>query len=611
MKIKVYQQGGGFIYTPFIPGQQQTTSGSSSSKEDDDAKIDPLDKEILGLLKDANLLPSDIAIITNALMSFQRRTQRLSSMGISGGYRSVMPGMLQIMNQVAIGKHNKEVWNDRVQEMQKHDAGSEVAMDSYGNIWTQSEEGIKKIRLSDFDPEKYRPLSVSEMLHQRERNLGFSDDIIGDTGLDIVGMKDVYQSINDIIRAYGTQDKISFLTKDSAAQAVLMDINSPDGIYKLKQTYTNADLQKAFKVLYDELPTNMQNLLKARAKISGEENPTIGAYKFINDIISNNISFSTDVSYDASASKAAGIGGAGNDDPKNLTEYSYVENLATGRNFQPPRVTTFNAGGSSIYLHAPIQNCGVINKGDGVTPVGPGMVDAILETVEGLKTISPQYTITFGDQLIDEMAQGQILYDGSALQRVKLPYTEVDGEITVDWETAKELEKLKEEFDGKAITPGMIREKIANNPNLIWNEETKEIEAANSMWFLTFGAIVGDDFVDGLNVNSPYLSRMAQDKSEFWHKRYEEAAKYGFVNHPKGAPQRTNAPTDRGFLGIDWSRTKYYHGNVYMPILNELAGATQYYPKTTHLNNMQTWADNQRDLDIERRKQTGQIELNW
>ena len=71
-------------------------------------------------------------------------------------------------------------------------------------------------------------------------------------------------------------------------------------------------------------------------------------------------------------------------------------------------------------------------KKDGITPVGPGMVDAILESVEGLKQISPQYTVTFGDQILDASAQGALMYDGSALQRVNLPYTEVNGEITVD-----------------------------------------------------------------------------------------------------------------------------------------------------------------------------------
>lgn len=109
MKLKVYQQGGGLIYTPFIPSRTESTlSGSNSGSSEDDPKIDPLDKEILALMKDQNLLPSDIQAIFNSLTTFQRRTQHLSGLGGTDSYRSVMPGMLQIMNMVSVARANKE-----------------------------------------------------------------------------------------------------------------------------------------------------------------------------------------------------------------------------------------------------------------------------------------------------------------------------------------------------------------------------------------------------------------------------------------------------------------------------------------------------------------------
>ena len=130
MKLKVYQQGGGLIYTPFIPGRTESTiSGSSDNSGGDDPKIDPLDKEILALMKDQNLLPSDIQAISNAVIAFQRRTQHLSGLG-ADGYRSAMPGMLQIMSMVSTAKHNREYWDGKVTEMRQHDAGSDVALDS-------------------------------------------------------------------------------------------------------------------------------------------------------------------------------------------------------------------------------------------------------------------------------------------------------------------------------------------------------------------------------------------------------------------------------------------------------------------------------------------------
>ena len=613
MKLKVYQQGGGLIYTPFIPGRTESKiSGSSTDSNGDDSKIDPLDKEILALMKDKDLLPSDIEAISSALIGFQRRTQHLGNpaLGGSSDYRSVMPGMLQIMQMVSTARFNRQQWDNAVSEMQKHDAGSEVAMDSYGRMFVLDKDGkLSKISPNEYDNTKHHAISNSELLQYRERVAGMDGNLLNAMD-DLVGKQDVYKAINEIIKAYGTQDKVAFLTKDKAAQAIILDLNSPDGIYNIKETYTAADLQTAFKVLYDELPTNMQHLLKANAALAGESNPEVGAYKFINNIIHNNISRNLSASFDASATKAAG-GAGDSDDPKNLTDYNYVENLATGRNFQPPVFTTFNPGGSSVYIHAPIQNVGALTTGDGITPVGPGMVDSILESIKGLKAISPQYTVTFGDQMLDASAQGQLLYDGSALQRVNLPYKEVNGEITVDWETVEQLEEINKNITEKGATPGMIRDMIADNPKFVWNSETGQVEAVNHMWFLTFGAMIGHDFVDGLNTNSRYIERMTQDQADFWHKRYEEAAKYGFVNHDKNAPQRTNAPTDKGFLGIDWQKTKYYHGNVFMPILNEMAGAVQYYPKATHMDNMHTYMDNQRDLEIQNQVRTGQRNFNW
>lgn len=606
MKLKIYQQGGGLIYTPFVPEQYTGQISSKSGSTDEDNKLDPLDKELLGLMKDQNLLPSDVQKIYNKLIAFQKKSQQLSTYG-SSSYRSVMPGMLQILNLVNTAKANKTEWDTRLAEIKKHDAGSEVAMDSYGNMWVQSEnDGVKKIKPSEFDAEKYTPISNSQLMYLRERNpeLSFSE-ILGDTGMDVVGATDVRKEIDDIISNFGEIKKSEF--KSVKMQEIANDLQG-DGIFKITSKYSKADLEDFSGLLYSRLSTGAKHLINANA--------AIGGYKpldYIRSIISSQTDVDVDPQYQSSLTSANGLGGnggSGEAGEKNLTEYNYIENLATGRNFELPKYTTFNPI-STVSLHAPIQNTGSLMRKDGITPVGPGMVDSIFETVEGLKQISPQYTVTFGDQILDATAQGALMYDGSALQRVKLPYKEVNGEITVNWNLVNELEEANKQLQEKGATPGMIQELIANNPELVYNRETGMIEAVNSMWFLTFGAIMGHDFVQGLDPNSRYLERMSQDKADFWHHKYEEAAQYGFVNHDKNAPKRTDAPTDKGFLGRDWSRTRYYHGNVFVPILNDLAGAVQYYSKSTHLANAQTKAMNEREEEIRRQVDTGQRSFNW
>lgn len=614
MKLKVYQQGGGLIYTPFIPEQNAVTSSSSksSSSSDEDPKIDPLDKELLALMKDQELLPSDIDTIYKQLVLFQKRSQNLSSSAGFGGtdaYRSVMPGMLQIMSLASKAKYEKSKANDVENRLRSENAWADPALDSNGRMYVKDIETdkITLINPSDFDKEKYIPISNSQLLSYREQSAGFNTNLLNDLQ-QAVGMTSVSKEIDRIIKAFGTAETENYIDKETAQALQMLNGTSPEGIYKLSQKKTSADMQKALMLIYNQLPANMQQALNARASIS---NTTPG--ELVRDILLSNLSYKTGIDYDSTATKASGIGGSGGSgdgDEKNLTEYSYIENLATGRNFELPTYTTFNPV-STVSLHAAIQNTGSLMRKDGVTPVGAGMVDSIFETVEGLKQISPQYTVTFGDQILDETAQGALMYDGSALQRVKLPYTEVNGEVTVNWKLVEQLEEANKQLQEKGATPGMIQELIADNPELVYNRETGMIESVNSMWFLTFGAMIGHDFVDGLDTNSRYIERMNQDKADFWHHKYEEAAQYGFVNHDKNAPKRTDAPTDKGFLGRDWSRTRYYHGNVFVPILNELAGATQYYSKNNHMHNAQTQAMNNRDLQIQQEVNSGKRSFNW
>ena len=207
MKLKVYQQGGGLIYTPFIPGAQGVSGGSSSGTSDEESKLDPLDKELLALMKDQNLLPSDIQMIYDRMLDFQRRTLHLSSLGGTSAYRTVMPGMLQLQQLVSLAKTNKAQWDDAANEIRHHDAGSEVAMDANGLMWVRDREGnISKVSPSEFNREEYQPLSNSQLLYLRRGNEGmaFSDSLFGETGMDVIGMADIRKEIDDIISKFGS-----------------------------------------------------------------------------------------------------------------------------------------------------------------------------------------------------------------------------------------------------------------------------------------------------------------------------------------------------------------------------------------------------------------------
>ena len=245
----MYQDGGGLIYTPFLPGQAEAQSATSSSKKSEDAedsKLDPLDKELLSLMKDQNLLPSEIQMIYNKLIQFQKSSQRLSALpGGTNSYRSVMPGMLKIMNLVSQAKYNKATDDEIVKQMMKENAGNEFALDGYGRMYVLNEEGkIKKVKISDFDSEKHSPLSNSQLLYYREQSpeLAFDGSVYDDMR-NMVGMTSVSTEIHRIIKEFGTQESSRYLSKD-AAQAFL-EMNAPDGMYKLEQKVPAKGLKAA------------------------------------------------------------------------------------------------------------------------------------------------------------------------------------------------------------------------------------------------------------------------------------------------------------------------------------------------------------------------------
>ena len=118
-----------------------------------------------------------------------------------------------------------------------------------------------------------------------------------------------------------------------------------------------------FFVLYSQLSNSAKHLINANAAVGG-----YNTVDYIRSIISSRTDVESDVSYESTLTKAnatGGTGGSGDGDEKNLVEYSYIENLATGRNFELPKWTTFNPV-STVSLHAAVQNTGSLMKKDGV-----------------------------------------------------------------------------------------------------------------------------------------------------------------------------------------------------------------------------------------------------
>lgn len=591
MKLKMYQDGGGLIYTPFIPdrGTELGTGKKSGTTDDtEDAKLDPLDKELLGLMKDQSLLPSDIQMIYNQLIRFQKKTQKLSAMpgfGGTGSYRSVMPGMLQIMNLVSQAKYNKAADDEIIKKMLSENAGNEFALDAYGRMYVQDAETgkIKKVSTKDFDSEKHSPLSNSQLLYLRERDsdLAFDGSIFDDMR-NMVGMTSVAKEIDRIIKEFGTEEGQRYLSKESAQ--VFSELNNPDGMYKLTMKIPAEGLKQAWKTIWDQLPTNMQNLLKVRAAASGDIDPKV----FIQDIVMHNTSKEQKIDYDATASKAAGFDTDPNKTEKEkaeaLTQNNYLQRVGTLRGDRT--VISIAPRGSKISdtaaLSAHAFTFGtVIDRNN--KPIEKMSLSDMLKDGWAFAAGEPN-DITFGNRLLKDWERDAIMFDDSSnLTAVMLPYRNQGGHIVPDFELLDAFNKIQEVIQNnpnisKTELSSILLKAGISPSDINYDVNTNTISLKNTMAFLTVSAYAGDDTIDLSKDDKRYLERVQKTDGQHIKDFYNNMVKYG-----KLRPAKKGNVQIKGYSKSE--ANDFWRGNVFIPMKNafnamNLSGVGEYVPKS-------------------------------
>ena len=579
MKLKLYQQGGGLIYTPFLPEVQSptTSSGLKSNTSDSESKIDALDKELIALMKSEDLLPSDIGYITNQVIRFQKQASQLS---VLGDYSTAMPGMLQILGAVKKAKFFK-AQNDQVAtKMANENAGAEFAIDGNGLIyvWNKQTNQLNKIKPSEFNADKYNHLSNSELLYYRQTALPNDSQIFNDLS-NIVGIESVIKEIDRIIKEFGTTEKVSYLTKNEDAQHVIISANNPDGLYKLSTKDPSGDISTAWLSIYRQLPANMQHLLNARATVSGLSVP-----EYIHDIVIRNTSTERKVDYDTNTSKAAGY----DVDPnktgsEQLTQNNFLQMVGNLRGSKTiisiaPRAAKINERAA---ITAPGYTWGrVIDRNS--KPIDTQSMSDALKNGWGFAAGDPQ-TVLFGNKLLKDWELSTIMFDEqSNFSAVMLPYTIEKGHYVPNFELLDKFNKLQEIINNNPnISKTELQteiEKLQLNINDIYNFETNTFEIKNTMPFLTVSGIASDDVLDLSESNKKYLEKM--DKEDGTHQKdyYNNMVKYGKLHPEKKAVEIAGYNTAR--------KNSFWKGNIFIPMQSAfyamaLSGIGEYVPKTS------------------------------
>lgn len=605
MKLRIMQQGGGLVYTPFIPGAQgATTTTSSSNTSDSESKIDALDKELIALMKGQDLLPSDIDRITKSLITFQKKASQYAAVG---DYSSVMPGVYQIQAEVLKAQAAKKQSDIVTQRMAKENAGSEVALDTYGRMYVQDKEGnVTKVTTSEFDEEKYRPISNSELLYYRQVSAADNGQIFNDLG-NMVGMETVQKEMSDIIDNFGSIKGDRFETK--RMQDIANDIANGIGVFKITEKYSKADLNDFSGLLLSQLSRDARYRIKANSKLMGlDEND------YIRTIIASRTDREQSTSYEASMTKAAtgdnGSGdGSSSGDAKNLKEYSYVERLAANQNAGLPVHLSLNKNGSSVDMDILAFNQGPIVKDKEENSIGAGMLSDIRNDAYGLNQVATQDSVQFGNQMFSKSSQDTIYYDNSTMYSAKLPWTtDKQGNIMVDYAVIDLLEDLnqrRKNGDLGSLTPEMLNRVLKETDPRLYVTDSGEIAWADSKWFIGFEAYTANNFQNNLDTSSPWITKVSASERDRLQEKFETANKYGYVDINKSSKEKVGRSRKQGQFIINWRNHDLYKSYVWMPVTRSMAGSTEYYPAASHMDNYNTAMAAQRQDQIRQEMQTG------
>ncbi len=583
MKLRIMQQGGGLIYTPFIPGAQgATTTTSSSNTSDSESKIDALDKELIALMKGQDLLPSDIDRITKSLITFQKRASQYAAVG---DYSSVMPGVYQIQAEVLKAQTAKKQSDIVTQRMAKENAGSEVALDTYGRMYVQDKDGnVTKVTTSEFDEEKYRPISNSELLYYRQVSAADNGQIFNDLG-NMVGMETVQKEMSDIIDNFGSIKGDRFET--AKMRNIAEDIAKGDSIFKITEKYSKADLTDFSGLLLSQLSRDAQYRIKANAKLLG-----VTDKDYVRTIIDSRTDREQSTSYEASMTKVAtGDSGSGSGSGSEKTvKDTYAERLVSGDGISPPDWINIMIAGSGVSLWAYTQGAGYILKDKNKMPTAS--LHSVLTQADAIGAIVNSKSVTFGDSLIDPRDFKNLMIDNDVeMQRVWLPVKKTaDGRITPDFDAQKKLEQVQNYIEKNQgnVADAWIEEWLRNNlPEAVWDKEhgIVKFQQTDMLPFLVMHGVAGSNRVE-FNKDSQYLYHDDRHDGHRWQEEYDRIVT---------EVTNTDKTGKRSAKGA--SRGKFYEGNVYLPILSPTIGSMvfndQYFPQDVYTSITQKAANSE------------------
>lgn len=574
MKIKSMQGGGGIVYTPFIPNTGETQPTVSTTKQTSNNKpTDTVAKEVINLLKE-NGLESDVDTTLGAISNFMNQSSMLSNFTAFGGSAPdfSLSQLMQVLSLTNKTKQNKAAYDNAASKLTEEDAWSDVAIDTRGYIYALNEQGsLEKIKATQYaeNRDKYQILDYGSLMNLRNNdpNLAYNTSIITDAG-SAIGIKSISDYLIGIVKDFGTESETDYVKK--LPQNVQDGIHSligdgPDGIYKLTTETNLKDINAAITYLNDSLSPRMKATIDAFNAGERRDASAKGRLKFIYDVITHHTNSKVSINYDDSASKSSS--GATTTSEKTVKE-SLAHGYSTGSGLGETQLIQITPYNSDVKIFAQGRIAGPVVDDDN-NMISTTSLQQTLQKSGPLRAVVDAQSVTFGDQLLNPNSYERIMYDGNTqMYRVWLPTKNVNGRITIDFDTQQQVSALMEQIDKSKITDDRyIRDLVEQEfPNATWDTQEKVIKFNSSKPFMVFGAYASGKEFNELD-NSKYLWNLPRDEGRQIKTKYNNLMEFSNIY---GAKEKTNIG------GKTYSAANFYQGNIFIPITDAMAGARIY-----------------------------------
>ena len=622
MKIKKFQSGGiSYIPTDYSEGAAGTSAASSS-------KVPGFTDKIIDMVLSEGI-DSDVS-------SFLGQVEQVLNLANDpAGQNLSMREILQLARAASSVKTNYLMFKDAQKALDAEDAWGDIATDSRGYIytWNQKSNKIEKVTPSKYNPQEQVALTNQDLLNIRWNNpdTRYDTSIITDV-TKTIGMKTISNYLIDTIKKFEQSEVTGFASKtntdiSSGLRALVnhMDTNGntigdlitagPDGLYKLSQkaTVKDTNIAKAVAYLIQSLSNDMKHSLVAKATVEGY---TPDAY--LVELLDIYTGRSMVADYDATTSRAANGGGEGGSSGSKIQQ-TLAESYVTGSNVVPMQMIPIAPNNSKTTLFAPAQNVQSIRldrSGQPGQPMPISNLRTVIQDAYALGNVTNRGTVVFGDQLINEAQLNGLVYTGTDMYRVILPFKVVDGRhIVPDFELQNKLNDIVENGKNQGDDISTINRYLNQAcPGARYNSETQTIELPNDRKhaFLTFGAQAASNYVD-FDTDSEYIIKADDSNTDI----YKNAVQYGYATHGKNDEKSTEASGVGPVVDpFGWrTKGKIYEGMIYLPISNDLAGTLGYNQgytdKDLYTNVSGRYEEHEREMAIRDRMNSGGIQTNW